>query len=101
MVIRGAAQGSSWRFRAASFAKNGGRTPSLRSEQQRREVLEGRKKGFKPGFTIGSVPDAKVKAFIPVPSEQIGAPEGITANSQGIIYGGYGDNRNLRRFVKK
>ena len=57
--------------------------------------------GFKPGITVGSVPDGKATAFIPVPSEQIGAPEGITADSQGNIYGGYGDNRNLRRFVKK
>ncbi|HSV24676.1 MAG TPA: peptidyl-alpha-hydroxyglycine alpha-amidating lyase family protein [Xanthobacteraceae bacterium] len=58
-------------------------------------------KGFQQGIRIGSISDGKVTAFIPVPSEAIGTPEGITVDDQGIIYGGYTAKMNLRRFVKK
>jgi hypothetical protein len=33
--------------------------------------------GFKQGIRIGSVKDGKVAAFIPEPSAEAGAPEGI------------------------
>ena len=57
--------------------------------------------GFKQGIRTGTISDGKVTGFIPVPSEQIGAPEGVTADPQGNIYGGYTESRNVKRFVKR
>ena len=57
--------------------------------------------GFKQGIRTGTVSDGKLTGFIPSPSEQIGAPEGVTADTQGNIYGGYTESRNVKRFVKK
>jgi sugar lactone lactonase YvrE len=57
--------------------------------------------GFKQGIRTGTISDGKVTGFIPSPSEQIGAPEGVTADTQGNIYGGYTESRNVKRFVKK
>ena len=69
--------------------------------RRRHPVERAGNKGFKQGIRIGSIKDGKVTAFIPVPSEAIGTPEGITVDDQGIIYGGYTAKMNLRRFVKK
>jgi hypothetical protein len=57
--------------------------------------------GFKQGVRIGSVKDGKVTAFIPEASAEIGAPEGIGVDDAGIIYAGYTNKMNFRRFVKK
>jgi len=57
--------------------------------------------GFKQGIRVGSAKDGKVTAFIPEPSEAIGAPEALTVDDQGIIYGGYTNKMAVRRFVKK
>jgi sugar lactone lactonase YvrE len=56
--------------------------------------------GFKQGIRIGSVKDARVTAFIPETAE-LGALEGVAADDQGNIFGGYTNTMNLRRFVKK
>jgi len=55
---------------------------------------------FKQGIRIGSAKDGKVTAFIPIPSAEIGTPESITVDDQGIIYAGYTNKMALRRFVK-
>jgi DNA-binding beta-propeller fold protein YncE len=55
---------------------------------------------FKQGIRIGSAKDGNVTAFIPIPSAEIGTPESITVDDQGIIYGGYTNKMALRRFVK-
>jgi len=57
--------------------------------------------GFKQGIRIGSVKDGKVTAFIPVPSAEIGAAEGVGVDDQGNVYGGFVGKMNLRRWVKQ
>jgi sugar lactone lactonase YvrE len=57
--------------------------------------------GFKQGIRIGSVKDGKVTAFIPEPSAEIGAPEGIGVDDAGIVYAGWTGKMNFRRFVKQ
>ena len=49
---------------------------------------------------IGSVKDGKVTAFIPVPSSEVGTPESISVDGDGVIYAGYTNKMSLRRFVK-
>ena len=44
--------------------------------------------GFKTGIRIGSAKDGKVTAFIPA-DPTISAPEGITVDNEGNIYGSY------------
>jgi sugar lactone lactonase YvrE len=55
---------------------------------------------FKQGIRIGSAKDGNVTAFIPIPSAEVGAPESIAVDDQGIIYAGYTNKMTLRRFVK-
>jgi sugar lactone lactonase YvrE len=57
--------------------------------------------GVKQGIRIGSVKDGKVTAFIPEPSAEMGAPEGIGVDDAGVIYAGWTGKMNFRRFVKK
>ena len=42
--------------------------------------------GFKQGIRIGSVKDGKVTAFIPEPSVEAGAPEGIGVDDAGLCW---------------
>jgi sugar lactone lactonase YvrE len=58
------------------------------------------KNHFKQGIRIGSAKDGNVTAFIPAPSAEIGTPESITVDDQGIVYAGYTNKMALRRFVK-
>jgi sugar lactone lactonase YvrE len=55
--------------------------------------------GYKQGIRIGSVKDAKVTAFIPWP--ETNALEGVAADDEGNVYGGFTNTMNFRRFVKK
>jgi sugar lactone lactonase YvrE len=55
--------------------------------------------GFQQGIRIGSAKDGKVVAFIPE-TKELGALEGVAADAQGHVYGGYTGSMNLRRFVK-
>ena len=57
--------------------------------------------GFKQGIRIGSVKDGKVTAFIPEPSAEMGAPEGIGVDDAGTVYAGWTGKMNFRRFVKQ
>jgi sugar lactone lactonase YvrE len=55
--------------------------------------------GYKQGIRIGSVKDAKVVAFIPW--NETNTLEGVAADDQGNVYGGFTNTLNFRRFVKK
>ena len=55
--------------------------------------------GYKQGIRIGSVMDGKVTAFIPW--SETNTLEGVAADDQGNVYGGYTNTLNFRRFVKK
>lgn len=55
--------------------------------------------GYKQDIRIGSVKDGKVTAFIPW--SETGTLEGVAADDQGNVYGGYTNTLNFRRFVKK
>jgi DNA-binding beta-propeller fold protein YncE len=54
---------------------------------------------FQQGIRIGSVKDGKVTAFIadsdPVPN----MPEGVAADHEGNVYGGFTDKRMVKKFV--
>jgi hypothetical protein len=56
--------------------------------------------GFKKGVRVGSVKDGKVTAYIPEIAPGANMPEGITADKDGIIYGGWTGKMNMRRWVK-
>src|SRR5262249_30121793 len=55
---------------------------------------------FKQGIRIGSAKDGNVAAFIPIPSAEVGTPESISVDEQGVIYAGYTNKMALRRWVK-
>src|SRR6266481_49957 len=56
--------------------------------------------GFKQGIRIGSVKDGKVTAFIPEPSVEAGAPEGVGVDDAGNVYAGWTAKMAVRRYVK-
>src|SRR5215510_12670053 len=56
--------------------------------------------GFKKGIRIGSVKDGKVTAFIPEPSVEAGAPEGVGVDDAGNVYAGWTAKMAVRRYVK-
>jgi sugar lactone lactonase YvrE len=56
--------------------------------------------GFKQGIRIGSAKDGKVTAFIPEPSAEIAAPEGVGVDDAGNVFGGWTNKMTVRRFVK-
>jgi DNA-binding beta-propeller fold protein YncE len=55
--------------------------------------------GYKQGIRIGSVKEGKVTAFIPW--SETNALEGVAADDEGNVYGGFTNTMNFRRFVKK
>src|SRR5499427_9886970 len=57
--------------------------------------------GFKQGIRIGSVKDGKVAAFIPEPSVEAGAAEGIGVDDAGDVYAGWTAKMAVRRYVKQ
>jgi hypothetical protein len=57
--------------------------------------------GFARGIRIGSAKDGKVTTFIPLSSEELGAPEGVGVDDMGNVYGGWIAKMNMRRFVKQ
>jgi sugar lactone lactonase YvrE len=57
--------------------------------------------GFKQGIRIGSVKDGKVTAFIPEPSAEAGAPEGVGVDDAGNVYAGWTAKMAVRRYVKQ
>ena len=57
--------------------------------------------GFKQGIRIGSVKDGKVTAFIPEPSVEAGAPEGVGVDDAGNVYASWTAKMAVRRYVKQ
>lgn len=55
--------------------------------------------GYKQGIRIGSLKDGNVTVFIPW--SETNTLEGVAADGQGNVYGGYTNTLNFRRFVKK
>jgi len=56
-------------------------------------------KGFKQGIRIGSVKDGKVTAFISG-AGTTEMPEGVAADDQGNVFGGFTANMTVKKFVK-
>jgi DNA-binding beta-propeller fold protein YncE len=55
---------------------------------------------FRQGVRIGSVKDGKVTAFISSPDPKLEMPEGLAADKDGNIFGGFTANMDLKKFVK-
>ena len=63
----------------------------------------GHNPGWKRGIRVGSAKDGSVSAFIPDPSPggSTSAAEGVTADSQGNIYGAEVGPKDVKKYVKK
>ena len=57
--------------------------------------------GFTKGIRMGSVRDGKVVAFVPEPSAEAGAPEGIGVDDAGNVYAGWTAKMAVRRYMKQ
>ena len=55
---------------------------------------------FRQGIRIGSVKDGKVTAFIALPDPKTEMPEGVAADKDGNVFGGFTTNMDLKKFVK-
>jgi DNA-binding beta-propeller fold protein YncE len=56
-------------------------------------------KAFKQGIRIGSVKDGKVTAFINIAGTSQ-MPEGVAADAEGNVYGGFTANQTVKKFTK-
>jgi len=55
---------------------------------------------FRQGVRIGSVKDGKVTAFISAPEPSVAMPEGVTADKNGNVFGGFTENYDVKKYVK-
>jgi len=55
---------------------------------------------FHQGIRVGSVKDGKVTAFIPAIDLKIAMPEGVAADNDGNVFGGFASGMDLKKFVK-
>jgi sugar lactone lactonase YvrE len=55
---------------------------------------------FRQGIRIGSVKDGKVTAFISAPEPNVPMPEGVTADKDGNVFGGFTENYDVKKYVK-
>ena len=55
---------------------------------------------FRQGIRIGSAKDGKVTAFITLPDPKEEMPEGVAADKDGNVFGGFTTNMDLKKFVK-
>jgi DNA-binding beta-propeller fold protein YncE len=55
---------------------------------------------FRQGIRIGSVKDGKVTAFIPAFDPKIAMPEGVSADKDGNVFGGFATGMNFKKFAK-
>ena len=55
---------------------------------------------FRQGVRIGSVKDGKVTAFISSPDPSVAMPEGVTADKDGNVFGGFTENNDVKKYVK-
>ena len=55
---------------------------------------------FRQGIRIGSVKDGKVTAFITEEGPNLHMPEGVAADKDGNVFGGFTENKTVKKFVK-
>jgi hypothetical protein len=55
---------------------------------------------FRQGIRIGSVKDGKVIALISAPSPGAAMPEGVTADKNGNVFGGFTQNNDVKKYAK-
>ena len=55
---------------------------------------------FRQGIRIGSVKDGKVTAFITEEEPKPNMPEGVAADKDGNVFGGFTNKQTLKKFVK-
>jgi DNA-binding beta-propeller fold protein YncE len=55
---------------------------------------------FQQGIRIGSVKDGKVVAFITDEGPVHNMPEGVAADAEGNVFGGFTDKQTVKKFVK-
>jgi DNA-binding beta-propeller fold protein YncE len=55
---------------------------------------------FRQGIRIGSVKDGKVTAFITEPGPTPDMPEGVAADEEGNVFGGFVERQTVKKFVK-
>jgi DNA-binding beta-propeller fold protein YncE len=55
---------------------------------------------FQQGIRIGSVKDGKVTAFIPRVDPKISMPEGVAADRDGNVFGGFATGMDFKKFAK-
>ena len=55
---------------------------------------------FRQGIRIGSVKDGKVTAFITEGGPTPNMPEGVAADEEGNVFGGFTDKQTVKKFVK-
>jgi sugar lactone lactonase YvrE len=55
---------------------------------------------FRQGIRIGSVKDGNVTAFISALDPSLAMPEGVTADKDGNVFGGFTENNDVKKYVK-
>jgi hypothetical protein len=55
---------------------------------------------FRQGIRIGSVTDGRVTAFISAPDPSAPMPEGVTADKNGNVFGGFTEDYDVKKYVK-
>jgi DNA-binding beta-propeller fold protein YncE len=55
---------------------------------------------FQQGIRIGSVKDGKVTAFIPSIDAKISMPEGVAADQDGNVFGGFATGMDFKKFAR-
>jgi outer membrane protein assembly factor BamB len=54
---------------------------------------------FRQGIRIGSVKDGKVTAFIPSIDPKVSMPEGVAADKDGNVFGGFSTGMDFKKFA--
>jgi DNA-binding beta-propeller fold protein YncE len=55
---------------------------------------------FRQGIRIGSVKDGKVAAFISAPDPSVAMPEGVAADKDGNVFGGFTEHPDIKKYVR-
>jgi DNA-binding beta-propeller fold protein YncE len=55
---------------------------------------------FRQGIRIGSVKDGKVTAFMPQMGPKLAMPEGLAADKNGNVFGGFATDMDFKKFAK-
>ena len=55
---------------------------------------------FRQGIRIGSVKDGSVTAFISAPDPSVAMPEGVAADKDGNVFGGFTEHADIKKYVR-